>query len=187
MSRGLPPPKPTANDLVLEWRGTLGPYAKAALLCGTKASMLPARGAPGREASFWPVGVQVVSAKELGEHGDSIGTDDVEARNAPDGVLVLAASLTMDQGEEARRFAAVALRRRAWAVVADAPEKAVLQPAVEGLSCNGYVVSTYMCQSSRCGDRTARRRQTLLAVQGGLVPEVLDLAPTDSLRGGEAW
>ena len=80
------------------------------------------------------------------------------------------ASLTDDQGEEARRYAEFVLRVQAQAAAADAPRTAYLQPAREALEAKGYTWTLTEVVATAYGDTTARRRVVALAWRSDVPP-----------------
>lgn len=93
-----------------------------------------------------------------------------DGRNLSDPVDAVFASLTDDQGEEARRYAEFVLRVQARAAAADAPRTADLQPAREALEAKGYTWTLTEVVATAYGDTTARRRVVALAWRSDVPP-----------------
>jgi len=130
--------------VVLEWRGTIGTYAKAALQAGCDAWMLAAPHGPAAGGAVWPSGVRMCTTQDL-----------------PECDIVLA-SLTEDDGEEARRWAGIVVRTHAAVAYADAPRHAGLGPARGVLERAGYCWEEATAVASAHGDVVARRRTLIL-------------------------
>ena len=77
---------------------------------------------------------------------------------------IVAASLTNDDGEEARRWANFIIQVGSEVAIADAPKTAELSPATDKLRSEGYSWEEVEVNSSELGDATSRYRRIVLAV-----------------------
>ena len=114
-----------------------------------------AAGAPGAGHSPWPPGVAEWTAA-TGQKAD-----------------IAVASLTNDDGEEARRWSSFIIQVGAEVAIADAPKTAELGPATAKLKSEGYSWEEVEVNSSELGDATSRYRRIVMAVKGGGEPTSL--------------
>ena len=141
--------------VLVEWRGALGALCKAGARRGAIVWMHGAAGAPGAGHSLWPPGVAEWTTATCQK------------------VDVVAASLTNDDGEEARRWANFIIQVGAEVVIADAPKTAELGPATAKLKSEGYSWEEVEVNSSELGDATSRYRRIVAVVKGGGEPTSL--------------
>ena len=113
-----------------------------------------AAGAPGAGHSLWPPGVAEWTTATCQK------------------VDIVAASLTNDNGEEARRWASI-IQMGAQVAIADTSNAAELSPATAKLKSDGYSWEEVEVNSSELGDATSRYRKIVAVVKGGGEPTSL--------------
>ena len=140
-------PIPGVGLRVVEWRGTLGHYAAAAALAGATARMVGAPGGPDARAVCWPLGVAEAGTR---------GHDDI-----------VFASLTEDNGEEARRWAHFIIGAEAAMALADAPRASQLRPARIALEEAGYSWELYDLNAAEWGGEHGEEKERRAGLQAG--------------------
>ena len=160
---------------VVEWRGTLGGYARAALGAGARVFMLPTRDGPAPGDASWPSGVHLCDG--------NIGPADLKFSNSAWSVV---ASLTVDSGEEATRLVAFLEKvPRLVSVWVDAPSGADIEPLVRYLARKEFRFSSQDLTGRECHDQVTRRRTLLRGIGQSGDPALL--LPFPSLPPGQRY